>query len=98
MSKGDMTMVNDKTVYDSEDNVTDNEVYKNLRRRSVSLAFILTLFLPGLLFFFNIACTPRRTVVESLRYIYDMLIFDFDCLAIVLGWLLIQVGVKMMIN
>ncbi|CAF0747535.1 unnamed protein product [Rotaria sordida] len=90
MSKGDMTMINDEIVDDLEDYITDNQVYKNLRRRSASLAFILTIFLPILLFFFNIACTPRRTVVESFQHIYSMIVLDLDCLAIVLGWLLIQ--------
>jgi hypothetical protein len=94
MSNGDIAMINDKTVDDSEDLITNKEVYKNLRRHSSTLASILTLFLPALLFFFNVACTPRRTVVESLRHVYDMLVFDLDCLAIVFGWLLIQVSVK----
>ena len=74
--------------------VSKNEVYKNLRRHSASLAFILTIFLPALLFFFNISCTPRRTILESSQQVYGMLIFDLDCLAIVLGWLLIQVSIN----
>ncbi|CAF2527836.1 unnamed protein product [Rotaria sp. Silwood2] len=85
-----MTMIHDEIVDDSEEHITDHQVYKNLRRRSASLALILTILLPVLLFSFNISCTPRRTVVESLRHIYGMLVFDLDCLAIVLGWLLIQ--------
>ena len=93
MSKGDMTITNDETIDGSQEYISNNEVYKNLRRRSVSLTFILTIFLPLLLFFFNIACTIRRTVVESFRHIYVMASFDFDSLAIVLGWLLIQVSI-----
>jgi hypothetical protein len=94
MSNGDISMINDETIDGSEKHITDKEVYKNLRQRSVSLAFILTIFLPGLLVFFNISCTPRRTIMESFRYVYNMLAFDLDCLAIVFGWLFIQVSVK----
>jgi len=94
MSKGDTAIINNEIVDGSEEHITDNEIYKNLRQRSVSLAFILTIFLPLLLFFFNIACTLRRTVLESFRHIYSMIVLDFDSLAIVLGWLLIQVSIK----
>ncbi|CAF0871593.1 unnamed protein product [Rotaria sp. Silwood1] len=90
MSKCDMNIINEEIVDDSEEYITNHQVYKNLRRRSASLALSLTILLPLLLFFFNISCTPRRTVIESLRYIYGMIVFDLDCLAIVLGWLLIQ--------
>ncbi len=94
MSTSDIMLTNAENTGGTENHITENEVYKNLRPRSASLAFILTIFLPGVLFFFNIACTPRRTIVESFRQVYDMLAFDLDCLAIVLGWLLIQVSVK----
>jgi hypothetical protein len=94
MSTSDMIMINDENSGGSKDQIIDNEVYKNLRRHSASLAFILTIFLPVLLFFFNISCTPKRTIVASFQQVYGMLVFDLDCLAIVLGWLLIQVSVK----
>ncbi len=94
MSTSDMIMINDENTGGSKDQITDNEVYKNLRGRSASLAFILTIFLPVLLFFFNINCTPRCVIVKSFQQVYGMLAFDLDCLAIVLGWLLIQVSVK----
>jgi uncharacterized membrane protein (DUF485 family) len=95
MSTSDMITINDENTGDgSKERITDNEVYKNLRQRSASLAFILTIFLPVLLFFFNIICTPRRTIIQSSQQVYGMLAFDLDCLAIVLGWLLIQVSIK----
>lgn len=94
MSASDIMMINDENTVGVKEQITDNELYKNLRRRSVSLAFILTIFLPILLFFFNISCTPRHTIFESFQQFYGMLAFDLDCLAIVLGWLLIQVSIK----
>jgi hypothetical protein len=94
MSISDIMMTNDENAPHSEEHIIKNEVYKNLRRRSSSLAFILTILLPILLFFFNIACTPRRAIVESFHQVYGMLTFDLDCLAIVLGWLLFQVSLK----
>ncbi|CAF0958359.1 unnamed protein product [Adineta steineri] len=90
MSKSDITMINDNSVDGLKDHLADNEIYKNLRRHSPLLAFILLIFLPLLLFFFNITCTLRHPIVESFQHVHDMFIFDVDCLAIVLGWLLIQ--------
>ena len=88
MSKGDAAIV-----HASDDDVSKPEIYKDLRRRSTSLALILALSLPLLLLFFNIACTPRRSIGESFRQFYAMIVLDFDCLAIVLGWLLFQVRI-----
>jgi hypothetical protein len=94
MSTSDTMMNNDEIISNSEEHIIKNEVYKNLRRHSTSLAFILTILLPILLFFFTIACTPKRPIVESFHQVYSMLTFDLDCLAIVLGWLLFQVSLK----
>ncbi len=79
-------MINNEDIPNFEDHTI-----KNLRRHSSLLTFILIISLPILLIFFNIACTPRRTIVESFEEIYHMLTFDFDCLAIVLGWFIFQV-------
>lgn len=93
MSKGDLIMTNEVFINGSENSIADNEIYKKLRRRSASLSFMLTILLPILLFMFNICCTPKRTFIGSIRHINDLLGFDLDCLAVVLGWVLIQVSI-----
>lgn len=94
MSKGGMTMTNDDITDDLQDHINENQVYKILRQRSASLALIITILFPILLFFFNVACTTRHSIIESLQQVYNRFEFDLDCLAIVLGWILIQVRIK----
>lgn len=89
-----MIMIDDENPGDVKEQIRDNDIQKNLHQRSASITFILIIFLPILLVFFNISCTPRRTLVESFQQFYGVLAFDLDSMAIVLRWLFIQVSIK----
>lgn len=93
MSKGDASSVQSKAARVLEHARSHHEIYQTLRRRSTSLAWTLLVSLPALLLFFNIACTPWYSIGESLRRLPHSLTLNFDCLAIVLGWLLLHVGI-----
>lgn len=92
MPTGDLIVNNEENPHHSEGHLIKTEIYKNLRRRSPSLALILTIVLPILLLFIYIACSPRHTILQSSEEVYGIIAFDWDCLAIVLGWLFFQVS------
>lgn len=84
--------------HQSEIHLIKTDVYKNLRRRSPFLAFLLTLSLPILLLFMHITCSPRQIIPGSSEEVFEILTFDSDCLAIVLGWLFFQVSLNWFIH
>ena len=94
MSTNDAIVNTEEHAHQSKVHILKTDVYKNLRRRSPFLAFLLTISLPICLFLIHIVCSPREKIPESLEEIYRMLTFNFDCLAIVLGWLFFQVNIR----
>ena len=94
MPTGDIIANNEENPHHSEGHLIKIEIYKNLRRRSPSLALILTIVLPILLLFIHIACSPKHTIPQTSEEVYGIIAFDWDCLAIVLGWLFFQVSIN----